>query len=83
MEKKSEEQGIEKRLEILEKYGIDRVDVTQHPLFTKYRDDVVDAVCLALVGKFAVEGKSATIPIEDEIKADATGIKMQMIIPNL
>lgn len=83
MEKKSEEQGIEKRLEILEKYGIDRVDVTQHPLFTKYRDDVVDAVCLALVGKFAVEGNSATIPIEDEIKADATGLKMQMIIPKL
>ena len=43
----------------------------------------MDVVCLALVGKFAVEGKSATIPIENEIKADATGLKMQMIIPKL
>ncbi|SHK15353.1 DUF429 domain-containing protein [Desulforamulus aeronauticus] len=83
MEKKSEEQGIEKRLEILEKYGIDRVDVTQHPLFRKYRDDVVDAVCLALVGRLAVEGRSATVPDADEIKTDATGLKMQMIIPKL
>lgn len=83
MEKKSEEQGIEKRLEILEKYGIDRMPVTKHPLFAKYSDDVVDAVCLALIGRFAVEGKSATIPNEDEIKTDSTGLKMQMIIPKL
>jgi predicted RNase H-like nuclease len=82
-EKKSEEQGIEKRLEILEKYGIDRMSVTKHPLFAKYSDDVVDAVCLALIGRFAVEGKSATIPNEDEIMTDSTGLKMQMIIPKL
>jgi predicted RNase H-like nuclease len=83
MEKKSEEQGIKKRLDILEKYGIDRMPVTKHPLFAKYSDDVVDAVCLALIGRFAVEGKSATIPNEDEIKTDSTGLKMQMIIPKL
>lgn len=83
MEKKSEEQGIEKRLEILEKYGIDRMSVTRHPLFAKYSDDVVDAVCLAFIGRFAVEGKSATIPNVDEIKTDSTGLKMQMIIPEL
>lgn len=63
--------------------GIDRMPVTKHPLFAKYSDDVVDAVCLALIGRFAVEGKSATIPNEDEIKTDSTGLKMQMIIPKL
>ena len=83
MEKKSEEQGIEKRLEILEKYGIDRMSVSSHPLFTKYSDDVVDAVCLPLLGKFAVEGYIATLPSEDEIRTDSTGLKMQMIIPKL
>jgi len=70
-------------LEILEKYGIDRMSVSSHTLFAKYSDDVVDAVCLALIGRFAVEGKSATIPNEDEIKTDSTGLTMQMIIPKL
>ncbi|WP_010247751.1 DUF429 domain-containing protein [Acetivibrio cellulolyticus] len=83
MEKKKKEQGIEKRLEILEEYGIDRISVSRHPLFAKYSDDVVDAVCLALIGRLASEGKSTTIPSNDEIKADSTGLKMQMIIPKL
>lgn len=83
MEKKSEERGIEKRLEMLEKFGLDRIAIISHPLFRKYRDDVVDACCLALVGRFAEEGKSATIPSKDYLVTDATGIKMQMIIPEL
>ena len=80
---KKKEEGIEKRLEIPEKYGIDRMSVTKHPLFAKYSDDVVDAVCLALIGRFAIEGKSATIPDKDEIMTDSTGLKMQMVIPKL
>jgi 8-oxo-dGTP diphosphatase len=83
MEKKTEQQGIEKRLEILYKNGIDRMSVSSHPLFPKYSDDVVDAVCLALVGRLVNEGKSTTIPNEDEVEADSTGLKMQMIIPKL
>lgn len=83
MEKKTQDQGIEKRMEILEKHGIDRISVSRHPLFAKYRDDVVDAVCLALIGRFAAEGKTTTIPCEDEVKNDSTGLRMQMIIPKI
>lgn len=83
MEKKTDDQGISRRLDILEKYGIDRMSVTEHPLFNKYSDDVIDAVCLALVGKFVINDESTTIPPEGEIQFDATGLKMQMVIPRI
>jgi predicted RNase H-like nuclease len=83
VEKKQEEQGIERRLQILEKYGIGIKTISIHPLFAKYRDDVVDAVCLALIGRLATEGKTTTIPCEGEVMADSTGLRMQMIIPKI
>ena len=42
-------------------------------------DDVIDAVCLAVVASLSVQGKCMTIP--DEPDKDARGLKMQMIVP--
>lgn len=81
MEKKSTQVGMEKRLAILERYGMDGTTVLDHALFAKYKDDVVDAVCLALLGRFAVEGNVSTIPRAEDVRVDSTGLKMQMIIP--
>ena len=52
-------------------------------MFRKYSDDIIDAVCLALVGRFVAEGKYMTVPNEEKVRADATGIKMRMIFPEI
>ena len=83
MENKKGKAGTEKRQGILEDWGIKRELFSSHPLFNKHRDDVVDALCLAVVGRLALSGQSATIPPESETKTDSTGIKMQMLVPTL
>lgn len=42
-------------------------------------DDVMDAVCLAVVAALKAQGKSATVPPHPE--TDARGLRMQIIIP--
>ena len=79
--KKTEVEGLKERLNILQLYGIDTIAITEHLLYNKYGDDVLDAVCLALVGSFLTLGKYKTLPSEDKIKVDSTGLKMQMVIP--
>lgn len=78
---KKGEVGREMRLAILANWGIDREQFSAHPLFKRYKDDVVDAVCLTVVARLTLVGRSTTIPPPSEVRTDSTGLKMQMVAP--
>ena len=72
--------GIQERIAILQRYGIDPV-----PLFTvftpKQYEDVLDALCLAVSARKGVENGFKTIPTTPV--TDCRGLKMQMVFGKL
>ena len=76
---KHSDEGIEERIRILLKHGIDPT-----PLFAevtaKQREDVLDALCLALSAQLGCQNGFHTIPPKPT--EDSTGLKMQMCFGN-
>lgn len=72
---KHSDEGIEERIRILLKYGIDPA-----PLFaqvaSKQREDVLDALCLALSAQLGCQYGFRTIP--SQARCDKRGIHMKM-----
>lgn len=68
--------GIQERIAILQRYGIDPM-----PLFAEFTpkqyEDVLDAVCLAVSAKLGCENGFQTIPANPT--CDSRGLKMQMV----
>lgn len=81
LENKTKPEGQQKRLEVLKKYYSKSDLVIQKYLkdvpSRKKIDDVIDALCLAVMGTIGLENKFETIPKEP--MEDKRGIKMQMI----
>lgn len=74
LEKKRKPEGTQKRLQLLEPY-VSNCDlaVKRQP----YRDDAVDAICLAVIGKIGSENGFRTIPTEPTF--DDAGLPMQIV----
>ncbi len=76
---KHSDEGVEERIRILLKHGIDPT-----PLFAgvteKQREDVLDALCLALSAQLGCRNEFHTIP--QHPAKDRTGIHMQMCFGN-
>ena len=72
---KHTEAGIQERIAIVQKHGIDPI-----PLFAgfspKQYEDVLDALCLAVSAKLGCENGFQTIP--ENPNCDSRGLKMQM-----
>ena len=68
--------GIQERISILQRYGVDLM-----PLFAEFTpkqyEDVLDAVCLAVSAKLGCENGFQTIPANPTY--DSRGLKMQMV----
>ena len=77
---KHTEAGIQERIVILQRYGVDPV-----PLFTEFTskqyEDVLDALCLAVSAKIGCENGFQTIPANPT--CDSRGLKMQMVLGKL
>ena len=73
---KHTEEGIQERIAILQRYGIDSL-----PLFAEFTpkqyEDVLDALCLAVSAKLGCENGFQTIP--ENPTCDSRGLKMQMV----
>jgi 8-oxo-dGTP diphosphatase len=84
LSKKNELDGINERISVLKKY-LPMLNVRYisdaSKQFKCMMDDVVDAICLAVVGTFAADNKCYTIPPKP--MSDDTGLLMQMILPKL
>ncbi len=81
LENKIKPEGQKKRLELLKRYYGESDLVIQKYLkdvpARKKIDDVIDALCLAIIGAIGLKNKFETIPKEP--MEDSRGIKMQMI----
>jgi len=81
LEGKKSVEGQQKRLEIIRRYYPDADQVVDKFLYDvpsrKKIDDVIDAMCLAVIGKMIVEKGLKTIP--ENPMMDAKGIMMQMV----
>lgn len=82
-ESKKTEEGKERRLDLLNKYYKKTREI-KHLIYSdpklKYiKDDVIDALCLAIIGMLGYKSGFNTIP-ENPMK-DSRGIFMQMIYP--
>ena len=80
-ESKKTKEGIETRISLLRRY-VQNLDeqldyVIQQPGMKKRRDDIIDAIGLAVVGNLGMENKFLSIP--DAPKEDNKGLKMQII----
>jgi predicted RNase H-like nuclease len=77
---KKTQPGIDKRLELLSRY-YNRTDEIRELVysdsFKKYKDDVIDALCLAVTGMLGYENGYKTIP--ENPMEDRMGILMQMV----
>lgn len=84
LSKKNELDGIHERISILNRF-LPTLNVSYisdaSKQFKCMTDDVIDAICLAIVGTFAAGNKCYTIPPKPI--PDDTGILMQMILPEL
>ena len=73
---KHTEAGIQERIAILQRYGVDPT-----PLFAEFTpkqyEDVLDALCLAVSAKLGCENGFQTIPENPAL--DSRGLKMQMV----
>ena len=73
---KHTEAGIQERIAILQRYGVDPV-----PLFAEFTpkqyEDVLDALCLAVSAKLGCENGFRSIP--ENPYCDNRGLKMQMV----
>lgn len=80
-EKKTTFEGQERRLEVLETYYPKARDVMEtflHDVPSRKKvDDVIDALCLAIMGKLMLENGIQTIPELPE--KDANGIEMKIV----
>ncbi|QIB70069.1 DUF429 domain-containing protein [Aminipila butyrica] len=74
MSKKRTDEGALERMQLLEKYCpcISKTIESQ-----RNRDDVLDALCLAIIGKLGLENGFTTVP--QEVKNDAEGLNMAII----
>jgi predicted RNase H-like nuclease len=80
-ENKKTQEGIEKRLKVLSKY-YDKTDeikelIYSDPVLKAFKDDAIDALCLAVTGMIGFRNGFKTIP-EIPMK-DSRGILMQMV----
>ena len=80
-EKKKTKEGLEARLSLLRQHtqNIDRLldNIKREPTMKKRLDDIIDAICLAVVGNLGKINGFLSIP---EIPTlDTTGIKMQIV----
>jgi 8-oxo-dGTP diphosphatase len=82
--KKNEFDGINERISVLQKF-LPSLNISEIADASKrYKcmmDDVIDAICLAVVGTFAAENKYYSVPAHP--MPDDTGLLMQMILPKL
>ena len=82
MSKKSKDDGLEERLSILRRY---LPELSKSMILKKSRelrcnrDDIIDAICLAVTGRLSTLGKAESIP--EKPSKDSTGLMMQMVIP--
>ncbi len=79
--KKSSE-GIDERLSILEKFECRTREIFEAAIQNYMRkevskDDIVDAICMAITGRVAVDGNYKTIPTNIEV--DLEGIEMKIV----
>lgn len=81
LEHKTSDEGQQKRLEVLRKYYPKADQVVEKFLadvpFRKKTDDVIDALCLAVMGKMILDKGIKTIP--EKPMMDSRGILMQMV----
>lgn len=81
LEDKMSAEGQQKRLEVLSKYYSQANQVVDKFLsdipYRKKIDDVIDALCLAIMGKVIIEKGMKTIP--EKPMMDSKGILMQMV----
>jgi predicted RNase H-like nuclease len=80
-ENKKTPEGMEKRLKVLSKY-YDKTDeikelIYSNPGLKAFKDDIIDALCLAVTGRIGFKNGFKTIP-EMPMK-DSRGILMQMV----
>ena len=82
MTKKSEMHGLMERVQILSQFfpnlSVDSISVIAKELHCN-RDDIVDAVCLAITANLDLQGDTEVIP--KDVMVDNHGLKMQMVIP--
>lgn len=82
MTKKSEMHGLMERVQILSQYfpdlSVDSISVRAKELHCN-RDDIVDAVCLAVTANLDFQEDTEVIP--KNVLVDNHGLKMQMVIP--
>lgn len=80
-ENKKTEEGMDKRVSLLAQYYDKTEDVMKHmlddPKLCRMKDDVIDALCLAVTGMLGIRNSFGSIP-EEPVK-DIRGIKMQMV----
>ena len=82
MSKKAKVEGVEERICILRQYVPELMMSTINDKTKEFgcnKDDIIDAICLAVTGMLNTLGKAESIP-ENPAK-DNTGLKMQMVIP--
>ncbi len=73
---KHTEAGIQERIEILQKYGVDPFSLLA-AFTTKQHEDVLDAMCLAVSAMLGCKNGFQTIP--EKPICDSRGLKMQMV----
>ncbi len=81
--KKSKKKGIDDRKDVLNRFV--ELDALTEAIgmarkYQCHKDDIVDAVCLAITARLKVEGKCEVLPDENSY-VDAKGLKMQMVVP--
>ena len=81
--KKREPDGFNERIQILSKYlGHENTEGLwdKGKMLRCNPDDIVDAVCLAVVAEQKAQGNFATVP--EKPGRDARGLLMQMVVPS-
>lgn len=81
LSKKSSKEGLEERINILQKFDSDVLDLYNEVLsatkrMSVSRDDVVDAICLCLVNQLS--GKNALSFLQDKFFKDGIGIPIRV-----
>lgn len=83
MERKVEQEGMRKRIEVLEDYYPKVREVVKEFLAMGYGqtsiNDLLDALCLAIVGQIECRRGVQTIP--ENPTADTKGLDMQVVVP--
>ena len=82
MSNKAKVEGVEERICILRQYVPELMMSTINDKTKEFgcnKDDIIDAICLAVTGMLNTLGKAESIP--ENPSKDNTGLKMQMVIP--